>query len=208
MFDGRLGIGGQFFGARRPLQRVQKIFAAVAFYRLVKIVAHESRPKIFVDGKSVSPFAKSYHAPEKFFVQKIFFVQSGEDVSGELGDNSVAAANFCAENERYERVDKFYKSFLVEMIFLEAVEQIHQNDRGVVGFEQINELIKFFVERGKIFELRVVVKDKAAEKFCIAEQIFQTSFDVVEIVREKFFERVGENFGAEKFWGAAEYFRL
>ena len=76
------------------------------------------------------------------------------------------------------------------MIFLETVEQIHQNDRGVVGFEQVNEFIKFFVERGKIFELCVVVEDEAAEKFCVAEQIFQTGFDVVEIVREKFFERV------------------
>ena len=125
VFDGRLRIGGQFFRARRPLQRVKQIFAAVPFYRLVKFIADESRLKIFVVRERIRALAESYGLPENFFVQRIFFIEAGKHIAGKLRIYAAVSANFCSERQRNQRVDEIYKRCLVEMIFVEAIEQIH-----------------------------------------------------------------------------------
>ena len=155
--------------------------------------------KSCVARKSITAAAEGNCPPKNFFVQGVFLVEAREDVARELLSQAVALANFCAEGQRDERVDKFYKRLLAEMIFFKAVKQIHQDNRSVAGFEQIDQLIKFFVERRKIFKLGLVAEDATAEKFCIAEHVLQAGRGVERIIFEIIFEREVKIIRAELF---------
>ena len=167
MFDSRIGIGGQFFRTSRFFQRIQQIFTEIWLYRLINVVVDKSRLKSFVVRERVLALAESYGLPKKFFVQRIFFIEAGKDVAGELRIYTAVSANFCPECQRNQRVDKIYERRLVEVFTFMTVKQIHQNNPRISGVKQINQLINLFVERGKIFKLSIVVEDTAAEKFCV-----------------------------------------